>query len=78
MAESPAAVPTPPSTKTPPAAKALPPWPLLALLSGLLMGFSQPIVIESLTGKTPLDGSGLTGLLAFVALVPALVAVDTA
>ncbi|MDP2345236.1 MAG: apolipoprotein N-acyltransferase [Deltaproteobacteria bacterium] len=61
-----------------PSPRALPPWPLLAILSGLLLGFSQPIVIESLTGKTPLDASGLTGLLAFVGLVPALVAIDRA
>ena len=66
--------PLPPLGVKPP--RGLPPWPLLAILSGLLLGFSQPIVIESLTGKTPLDDGGLTGLLAFIGLVPALVAID--
>ena len=56
----------------------LAPWPVLALGSGVLLGFSQPIVIETLTGKTPLDGSGLTGLLAFVGLVPALLGIERA
>lgn len=54
----------------------LPPWPLLAVLSGLLVGLSQPILIESIGGKAVLDGSGLTGLLAFVGLVPAFLAID--
>ncbi|MBM4283316.1 MAG: apolipoprotein N-acyltransferase [Deltaproteobacteria bacterium] len=54
----------------------LPPWPLLGLLSGVLVGVSQPIVIESLGGKQPLDGTGLSGLLALVGLVPALVALE--
>jgi apolipoprotein N-acyltransferase len=56
--------------------RSLPPWPLLALLSGVLIGFSQPIVIESIGGKLPLDGSGYSGLLAFFGLVPALVALE--
>ncbi len=54
----------------------LAPWPLLAVLSGVLIGLSQPVVIESITGKTPLDPTGLTGLLALFGLVPALFAVD--
>ncbi len=74
--ETSATAPSAASPALPPALRALPPWPLLALLSGLLVGLSQPIVVESLTGKTPLDGSGLTGLLALVGLVPALVAID--
>lgn len=52
------------------------PWWLLAGLSGVLIGFSQPILIESITGKHVLDGTGLTGLLAFIGLVPAFVAID--
>lgn len=74
--ESPAPASAPVTALLPP--RALPPWPLMALLSGVLMGFSQPIVIESITGKSPLDGSGLSGLLALVALVPALLVVQKA
>ncbi len=48
----------------------------MALLSGLLVGFSQPILIESISGKQVLDQSGFTGLLAFVGLVPAFIAID--
>ncbi len=75
MAETSAAATTMTVPATP---KKLPPWPALAVLSGLLMGFSQPLVVESITGKTPLDGSGLTGMLALFALVPALLAIQTA
>lgn len=45
----------------------------LALLSGVLLGLSQPLVIEAL-GDEPIDGSGLTGALALVGLVPVLLA----
>jgi apolipoprotein N-acyltransferase len=45
----------------------------LAAFSGLLLGLSQPIVIESL-GDEPIDGSGLTGALALVGFVPVLLA----
>ncbi len=54
------------------------PWLLLAVLSGVLTGFSQPIVVESITGRVPLDPSGWTGLLALFGFVPALVAIDGA
>jgi apolipoprotein N-acyltransferase len=54
----------------------LPPWPVLALVSGVLVGLSQPIVIESIGGKQPLDGTGLSGLLALFGLVPALVSLE--
>jgi apolipoprotein N-acyltransferase len=54
----------------------LPPWPVLAIVSGLLVGLSQPILIESISGKAVLDSSGLTGLLALFGLVPAFVAID--
>ncbi len=57
-------------------ARTLPPWPILAIASGLLVGLSQPILIESISGKAVLDGSGLTGLLALIGLVPAFVAID--
>ncbi len=43
-----------------------------ALLSGLVAGLSQPLVLGA-AGR-PLDDSGLSGLLALVAFVPALVA----
>jgi apolipoprotein N-acyltransferase len=56
--------------------RGLPPWPILALLSGLLVGMSEPIVIESLGGRTPIDGTGLTGLLALFGLVPSLCALE--
>ena len=46
---------------------------LLALLTGVLLGLSQPLVIEAL-GDEPIDRSGLTGLLALVGFVPVLVA----
>jgi apolipoprotein N-acyltransferase len=59
-----------------PARRALPPWWVLSVLSGVLVGLSQPILIESLWGRQVLDGTGLTGLLAFVGLVPAFVAID--
>lgn len=52
------------------------PWWALAIASGVLVGLSQPILIESLTGRQPLDPSGTTGLLALVGLVPALLAID--
>jgi apolipoprotein N-acyltransferase len=52
------------------------PWWMLSVLSGLLVGISQPILIESLGGRAVLDGSGLTGLIAFVGLVPAFVAME--
>jgi apolipoprotein N-acyltransferase len=48
------------------------PW-LLAVLTGLLLGVSQPIVIESI-GDSPIDPTGLTGCLALVGLVPLLLA----
>jgi apolipoprotein N-acyltransferase len=44
----------------------------IALLSGLLWGLSQPLVISP--REAPLDPSGLTGLLALVAFVPVLLA----
>jgi apolipoprotein N-acyltransferase len=52
------------------------PWWAHAILSGVLVGLSQPILIESITGRKPLDPSGITGLLALVGLVPALVAIE--
>jgi apolipoprotein N-acyltransferase len=60
----------------PAATRRLPPWPLLAVVSGVLIGLSQPIVIESIGGKLPLDGSGYSGLIALFGLVPALVALE--
>jgi apolipoprotein N-acyltransferase len=54
------------------------PWPVWAVLSGVLLGLAQPIVIESITGKVPLDGTGLTGLLGLFALTPALIAIRDA
>lgn len=51
----------------------VPGW-LLAVLSGLLLGLSQPIVIESL-GDEPIDPSGLSGALALVGFVPVLLAI---
>ncbi len=51
----------------------IPRW-VLAVLSGLLLGLSQPLVIESL-GDNPIDKSGLTGCLALVGLVPVLLAI---
>ncbi len=68
-AETTAAVVSTPSRK-------LPPWWALAALSGVIIGVSQPILIESLGGRAVLDGSGLSGLLAFIGLVPAFVAMD--
>jgi apolipoprotein N-acyltransferase len=59
-----------------PAPRQLPPWPFVALLSGLLIGLSQPIVIESIGGKQPLDSTGLSGLLALFGLVPVLVVLE--
>ncbi|HEY1098401.1 MAG TPA: hypothetical protein VGF99_05720, partial [Myxococcota bacterium] len=56
--------------------RALPPWWVLAIASGLLIGLSQPILIESLGGRKVIDGSGLTGLLAFIGLVPAFLAME--
>lgn len=64
------------SATTDVAPRALPPWWVLSLLSGLLVGLSQPILIESITGTKVLDGTGLSGLLAFIGLVPAFVALD--
>jgi apolipoprotein N-acyltransferase len=52
------------------------PWWVLSVLSGLLVGISQPILIESIGGRAVLDSTGLTGLIAFVGLVPAFVAMD--
>jgi len=49
----------------------------LALVSGVLAALSQPLVIEPL-GPTPIDPTGLSGLLAFVALVPVFVAMREA
>ena len=46
----------------------------LAVASGLLFGFAQPFVVP-VVGDGPIDPTGLTGLLAFVSLVPLLVAV---
>lgn len=65
---------TPDSTDVTP--RSLPPWWVLSVLSGLVVGLSQPILIESISGRQVLDGTGLTGLLAFVGLVPAFVAID--
>ena len=45
----------------------------LAVLGGVLLGLSQPLVIGPL-GEQPLDPTGLSGLLAFVGFVPVLVA----
>lgn len=45
---------------------------LWVLLGGLFFGFSQPFVLAPL-GEQPVDPTGLTGLLAFFAFVPALV-----
>src|SRR5688572_23208071 len=39
------------------------------ILAGLLLGFSQPFVIPGST--TPLDPTGMTGLLALIGYVPA-------
>lgn len=50
----------------------LPRW-FLAVVSGVLLGFSQPVVIEAL-GDEPLDRTGLTGALAIIGLVPVLLA----
>lgn len=58
------------------APRALPPWWALAVFSGMLVGCSQPLLIESLWGRQVMDGSGLTGLLACIGLVPAFVAID--
>jgi apolipoprotein N-acyltransferase len=44
-----------------------------AVVSGVLLGFSQPVVIESL-GDEPIDPTGLTGVLALVGFVPVLLA----
>ncbi|HEY4223629.1 MAG TPA: apolipoprotein N-acyltransferase [Myxococcota bacterium] len=57
----------PESTKPP-----APRW-LLAALSGVLLGLSQPIVIESL-GDEPIDPTGLSGCLALIGFVPLLLA----
>ncbi|MBI1946628.1 MAG: apolipoprotein N-acyltransferase [Deltaproteobacteria bacterium] len=46
---------------------------LLALTTGVLLGLSQPLVIEALADE-PVDRSGLTGLLALVGFVPILLA----
>ena len=64
------------SVRTSSTPRRMPPWWALAALSGLLIGVSQPILIESLGGRAVLDGTGLTGLLAFIGLVPAFVAMD--
>ncbi len=42
---------------------------LLMLVGGILLGFSQPVVIESFKPE-PLDSSGLTGLLALIGWAP--------
>lgn len=41
------------------------------VVSALLLGLSQPLVLEAF-GPTPIDATGLTGLLAMVGYVPAL------
>lgn len=46
----------------------------LASLSGVLLGLSQPLVVGFL-GPHPVDSTGLSGLLAFVGMVPLYLAV---
>src|SRR5688572_25462680 len=55
-----------------PAAPKAPRW-LLAALSGLILGLSQPLVIERL-GDEPIDPTGLTGALALIGFIPVLLA----
>lgn len=43
------------------------------LASGIMLGLSQPLVV-SYTSQTPLDSTGLTGLLAFVGYIPLFLA----
>lgn len=47
---------------------------LLAIISGILLGFSQPFVVESIS-FAPMDTTGLTGLLALVGYIPFLLAI---
>jgi apolipoprotein N-acyltransferase len=54
-------------------------WAWLAvLLSGVLLGLSQPVVIDGVADSKPIDPTGLTGLLAFIGYVPVLVAMRDA
>lgn len=48
---------------------------LLAVISGCLIGLSQPVVIGFISDK-PVDPTGLTGLLAWVAYAPLFVALN--
>ena len=50
---------------------------LPALFSGLILGLSQPLVLGFLK-PTPIDPSGLSGLLAFIGFVPAMLAANNA
>jgi apolipoprotein N-acyltransferase len=50
---------------------------IYAILSGILLGISQPLVIGAFSSR-PLDPSGLSGLLCLVGLVPVLLLVRDA
>lgn len=47
---------------------------LLSILSGILLGISQPLIIESGGKPVALDSSGMTGYLALIAYIPVLLA----
>ncbi|MDA0713244.1 MAG: apolipoprotein N-acyltransferase [bacterium] len=48
---------------------------LAVILSGILLGISQPVVISNLK-DTPIDESGLIGLLVFLAYIPVFLVVN--